>query len=429
MPLNTVNNDGSLNNPSQIRANLQKVKSVGTDGIMIDVWWGICEQKSPQSYNFTAYQQLFTMCQQIGLKVEPVMSFHQCGTNIGDAAYIPLPNWVLQVGQWNPDIFYTDQNGHRDREYLSLGVDNVAIFPTSVPGKNRTAVDIYSDFMTAFRNTFSSFIQSGVIDVIEIGLGPAGEMRYPSYQLQNNLWSFPGIGAFQCYDKYMLNNLAMAAKNVGHPEWGTAGPNDAGYYNSMPYQTGFFSDNTYNNYASNYGQFFLNWYSGMLIQHGNSILQRARSIFGKNAKLAAKIAGIHWCQYNIDFEFTCMEMIDSQQPSNCACGPAELVALTRSTAWKYGLDYGGENALDIEGNTQANAQIVKQSSSSGKAISGFTYLRMSDSLLNSSYNFNVYAQLVNALHQLEMNTKSSNSNDTIHILKQLPKSFLFSFKN
>lgn len=199
MPLNTVNNDGSLNNPSQIRANLQKVKSVGTDGIMIDVWWGICEQNAPQSYNFTAYQQLFTMCQQIGLKVEPVMSFHQCGTNIGDAAYIPLPKWVLQVGQFNPDIFYTDQNGHRDREYLSLGVDHVAVFPTSVPGKNRTAVDIYSDFMTAFRNTFSSFIQSGVIDVIEIGLGPAGEMRYPSYQLQNNLWSFPGIGAFQWY--------------------------------------------------------------------------------------------------------------------------------------------------------------------------------------------------------------------------------------
>ena len=165
--------------------------------IMIDVWWGIVEGLAPKVYNFTAYTQLFTMCQQLGLKVEPVMSFHQCGTNVGDAAYIPLPKWVLQVGQNNPDIFYTDQNGHRDREYLSLGVDNVAIFPSGTPGKNRTAVDMYSDYMSSFMQTMSPFISSGVIEVIEIGLGPAGEMRYPSYQLQNNLWTFPGVGAFQ----------------------------------------------------------------------------------------------------------------------------------------------------------------------------------------------------------------------------------------
>ena len=164
---------------------------------MVDVWWGIVEGQAPQQYNFTAYRQLFDMCKQVGLKIEPVMSFHQCGTNIGDAAYIPLPNWVLQVGQNNPDIFYTDQNGHRDKEYLSLGVDNVSIFPTSKPGVNRTAVQMYADFMKAFYKEFEDLITSTDVDIVEIGLGPAGEMRYPSYQLQNNLWTFPGIGAFQ----------------------------------------------------------------------------------------------------------------------------------------------------------------------------------------------------------------------------------------
>lgn len=37
-----------------------------------------------------------------------------------------------------------------------------------------------------------------------MGMGPAGELRYPSYPEGNNLWRFPGIGEFQCYDKVSL---------------------------------------------------------------------------------------------------------------------------------------------------------------------------------------------------------------------------------
>jgi hypothetical protein len=39
------------------------------------------------------------------------------------------------------------------------------------------------------------------IQEIQVGMGPAGELRYPSYPEQNGTWKFPGIGAFQCYDK------------------------------------------------------------------------------------------------------------------------------------------------------------------------------------------------------------------------------------
>lgn len=38
-----------------------------------------------------------------------------------------------------------------------------------------------------------------------MGMGPAGELRYPSYPEQNGTWKFPGIGAFQCYDKVFAN--------------------------------------------------------------------------------------------------------------------------------------------------------------------------------------------------------------------------------
>lgn len=36
---------------------------------------------------------------------------------------------------------------------------------------------------------------------IQVGMGPCGELRYPSYPESNGTWRFPGIGEFQCYDK------------------------------------------------------------------------------------------------------------------------------------------------------------------------------------------------------------------------------------
>lgn len=35
-------------------------------------------------------------------------------------------------------------------------------------------------------------------------MGPAGELRYPSYPESNGTWRFPGIGEFQCYDRVCL---------------------------------------------------------------------------------------------------------------------------------------------------------------------------------------------------------------------------------
>jgi beta-amylase len=39
---------------------------------------------------------------------------------------------------------------------------------------------------------------------IQVGMGPAGELRYPSYPESNGTWSFPGIGEFQCYDRVRI---------------------------------------------------------------------------------------------------------------------------------------------------------------------------------------------------------------------------------
>lgn len=48
------------------------------------------------------------MVQGAGLEYHPVMSFHQCGGNVGDACNIPLPSWVRSVGDSDAGIWYTD---------------------------------------------------------------------------------------------------------------------------------------------------------------------------------------------------------------------------------------------------------------------------------------------------------------------------------
>lgn len=98
-------------------------------------------------------------------------------------------------------------------------------------------MDFDLDFVASFLKAFQSYIPK-VVNQLEVGLGPAGEMRYPGYQLQ--YWNFPGVGEFQCYDLYMTTQLKDTANAAGHPEWGVP-PNNAGNYNSAPEQTGFFS--------------------------------------------------------------------------------------------------------------------------------------------------------------------------------------------
>jgi hypothetical protein len=50
--------------------------------------------------------------------------------------------------------------------------------------------------MESFRENMADFLDSGLIVDIEVGLGPAGELRYPSYP-ESQGWAFPGIGQFQ----------------------------------------------------------------------------------------------------------------------------------------------------------------------------------------------------------------------------------------
>ncbi|MCD9558529.1 Beta-amylase 3, chloroplastic [Datura stramonium] len=372
LPLDTIAIGGNLNKPRAMNASLMALKSAGVEGVMVDCWWGLVEKDGPLKYNWEGYDELVKMVQENGLKLQVVMSFHQCGGNVGDSCSIPLPPWVLEEISKNPDLVYTDRSGRRNPEYISLGCDQ--------------------------------------LPEIQVGMGPCGELRYPSYPESNGTWRFPGIGEFQCYDKYMKASLAASAHAVGNESWGRGGPHDSGQYNQFPEETEFFKrDGTWSN---EYGQFFLEWYSRKLLEHGDRILTAAEGIYKETgAKLSGKVAGIHW-HYNtrshaaeltagyyntrnrdgylpiarmfarrgVVFNFTCMEMRDGEQPQSANCSPEGLVRQVKNATRMVGVELAGENALERYDRGGYGQVLSTSRADTGNGLSAFTYLRLNKRL-------------------------------------------------
>lgn len=241
LPDDTAAGGAKLTRGAALEGRLRALAAAGVTGVAVDVWWGIAEAAGPGKYDFDAYAKLFAIAAAAGLKVSATMSFHAAGGNVGDTCYIPLPPWVLDAGEEEPDIFYTDAAGYRNRECLSLGADGVECLPAAAAAKHddeeesspspppmRTPVRAYADFVSAFAARFRQALLSGTISEVTVGLGPAGELRYPSYPEGDGRWRFPGVGAFQCYDSHMKKSLASAALAAGEPEWGHGAPHDAG---------------------------------------------------------------------------------------------------------------------------------------------------------------------------------------------------------
>lgn len=208
----------------------------------------------------------------------------------------------------------------------------------------------------------------------------------------------------------MKASLQAAAVSMGKPEWGSSGPHDSGQYNNFPDDTGFFQrDGTWD---TEYGQFFLSWYSGLLLEHGDKLLEAAKGVFqGTGAKLSGKIAGIHWhyktrshapeltagyyntrhrdgylalakmfSKHGVVFNFTCMEMKDGEQPSNANCSPEGLVRQVKMATKTATIGLAGENALERYDSAAFEQVLATSRSDSGNGLAAFTYLRMNRKL-------------------------------------------------
>ncbi|OWM88207.1 hypothetical protein CDL15_Pgr003619 [Punica granatum] len=423
LPLGVIDMECELVDPDGLLDQLKILKSVDVDGVMVDCWWGIVEAAAPQAYNWKGYRKLFQMVRDLKLKLQVVMSFHECGGNVGDDVHIPLPSWVTEIGKMNPDIFFTDRDGRRNSECLTWGIDKERVL------RGRTAVEAYFDYMRSFRVEFDEFFEDGIISEIEIGLGPCGELRYPSYPAKHG-WEYPGIGEFQCYDQYLMKSLKRAAELRGHSFWGT-GPDNAGSYNSRPHETGFFRDG--GDYDSYYGRFFLNWYSRVLIDHGDRILALANLAF-EGSCTATKLSGIHWWyktashaaeltagfynpsnrdgyapiaamlkKHETALNFTCVELRTLDQHEGfpeALADPEGLVWQVLNAAWDVSIPVASENALpcyDREGYNKILENAKPRNDPDGRHLSAFTYLRLSPVLMER-LNLMEFERFVKRMH-------------------------------
>ncbi|XP_010915994.1 beta-amylase 1, chloroplastic [Elaeis guineensis] len=421
LPMNVVGATGQMARRKTMGASFMALAAAGVEGIAVECWWGIVEREAPGVYDWGGYMELVSLARRFGLKVRAIMAFHQCGTGPGDPSWIPLPQWVLEEMDKEPDLAYSDKFGRRSEEYISLGCDVLPVL------KGRSPIQAYSDFMRSFRDTFREFL-GVIVTEIQVGMGPAGELRYPSCPTEKLMrpGASPELGEFQCYDKYMLASLNAWARNVGMREWGNGGPLGASNLLQHSEDTSFFrSDGSWN---TTYGQFFLEWYSGMLLLHGERLCAVTNAIFwGTGVKISGKIAGIHWHydtsshpseltagyyntfirdgylpiarmfgRYRMTLCCTCFDMRDSEERSNPKSSPEGFLRQLVYAARMCNLPLLGENSVTRLDDISLN-QVIKSSRlySSGayEASLSFNYVRMNRNLFDS-HNWNRFTRFV-----------------------------------
>ncbi|GAX73096.1 hypothetical protein CEUSTIGMA_g549.t1 [Chlamydomonas eustigma] len=343
-----------------LSAGLRALKVLGITGIAVDIHWGLVEGAEPGIYNWTGYRALVRLISDFGFKIKVSLCFHSTDN-------IPLPEWIVREGRVNPDIFYTDKAGGRNTECLTLGVNDVPVL------RGRMGVEVYTSFMLAFKDEFKGWFGSTISECL-IGLGPNSELRYPSHP-SDKRWNFPGIGEFQCYDRFMLATLKACADQVNQPSWGLGGPHDAGSYCIWPHQTGFFHQ--HGSWNTPYGHFFMQWYSEMLARHANDIVNSASSVFEDcNVQLSVRIPGHHWwyntashapemtagyyntvqrdgylpifkalSQHGVSLRLNLAELRNTEQPQQAFCDPEKLLVQQRTVAAALRMPVDIENKL------------------------------------------------------------------------------------
>lgn len=402
---------GTMKRKKTMVQSFRALAAAGVEGVVMEVWWGLVERELPRVYNWQGYLDIVVLAKRCGLKVRAVMAFHQCGNGPDDPFWIPLPQWVREEIDKDPDLAYSDKFGRRNMEYISLGCDVLPVL------HGRSPIQAYTEFMRSFRDTFITFL-GGVITGIQVGMGPAGELRYPSCPLQKLAWTWRSreLGEFQCYDKYMLASLNACAGEIGMREWANGGPIGASDLMQDPERTEFFkSDGAWN---TPYGEFFLAWYSGMLLLHGERICREAETIFrGLEVNLLGKVAGIHWhygtrshpseltagyyntsirdgllpiarvfSKYGFSMCCACFEMQDAkEQLMNPGCSPEGFVKQLSRAAWICDLPLHGENSarsLD-DGSFQQVLQMSKFYLGGPRAPAfSFNFVRMDRNLFD-----------------------------------------------
>ena len=281
---------------SDFRHQLKDCKGVGIKAVSVDVWWGMVEGKASGTFDWSYYDYVFKMIIEAGLQIQPIMSFHACGSNVGDTVKIPIPEWIWGIAGSGAK-YVGEQNDPGNSEVVSVWATNYG-----------NVLQEYRIFMEAFQKHFAGYAHN--IQAINISCGPSGELRYPSYDSYTDRsgksWGrgYPTRGYLQCYSeeakKFFRNAMTTKYGTISklNAAWGTS---LASFTDVNPPKDGdgFFQINNPKAYINaQYGKDFIRWYNGELVRHCGEMLSIACEAFSKgefsNIDLEIKIPGIHW---------------------------------------------------------------------------------------------------------------------------------------
>ena len=280
---------------TQFSNQLATVEAYGVDAVTVDVWWGKVEAAGDNQFNWSYYDQIFQVITSRGLDIVPIFSFHQCGGNVGDTCNIPLPSWLWSKYQGATLNGVTlDINGLKHRsEQGNFSSETVQGWATPLVQNEYQAFT--QAFVARYGTTYATRMQE-----INVSLGPAGELRYPSYNSHDSGTGYPTRGALQAYSPLAIKSfqqwaLAKYGTIAGiNAAWGSSvtsisqvqPPSNAGF---------FFSSGDYRN--TQYGKDLIDWYNKSLVDHGEQMLDTVLAALGSSfpgAEIGYKIPGVHW---------------------------------------------------------------------------------------------------------------------------------------
>lgn len=402
---------------SKFDEQLATAKRLGAQAVSVDIWWGLVE-KVERQYDWSYYDTISDHIINAGLKWVPIMSLHQCGGNIGDTVNVPLPAWIWTklgsklVSRDVNAVKYVSEQGNSSPEYVSCWATNLVL-------------DDYTAFFAAFQNHFAD--KASHIAEINISLGPAGELRFPSYNSHDKNTDYPTRGALQCYSELARKSFVdyvmtkYGDRDGVRQAWGEfeniEPPVDA---------EAFFAHKVHVN--TRYGQDLFDWYTSSLYEHGRKVMTAALGVFSADSApfvgidLGAKVPGVHWRMGHVEgdrivlsdrlaelnaglvrtsdwnndeshgyrniialfrhfqcikpgtrvvLHFTCLEMADGENESLAF----QLVRWVGAEAKRQGVVIKGENALNY---TLYNVEAWQRLRSAMSLYAGLTILRIND---------------------------------------------------
>lgn len=459
------NGDQSKGAWDEFDRQLKIIKQTGVDAVSTDVWWGLVEPNKRQ-YDWTYYDKVSDHIINAGLKWVPILSFHQCGGNVGDDVNVPLPDWVwsdlaskVHTGKAE-SVKFKSEYGNTSNEYVSFWADDLAM-------------EHYQALTTAFQDHFASKAKN--IGEINVSLGTAGEGRMPSYNSHDGaIAGYPTRGALQLYSDLAKESFQdYALTKYG----GIDGVRKAWNMPDLtpdkilpPSDMNGFLGRT-DQWRTQYGRDNYDFNNQSLIDHDRRIITSVRDIVGKQGApfygidIGAKIPGVHWrvgewqngkivtgdrlAELNAGLirtstddwwsdeqghgyrplltmfrelqpsrpglgsriipSFTCLEMPDGQDGPGPQSMPHSLARWVGQEAERQGLWIKGENALAGDLYNGSNWDLMRSLldlPNQDGYYHGLTFLRMGD-IVNSDTARAKIAELLHAVRSVDPRRKAA----------------------